>query len=113
MGKLQFTFDVDPDANGVYDGRELAKQFIGAAFKLLVPYVDGCPACADNLMTAIANDVMEQLHEEGRQQGGLESGTYSTGDPASKALRVREHLDASKEETAAILGITGEGHTHH
>jgi hypothetical protein len=113
MGKLTFTFDIDPDEHGVYDGRELAEQFINAAFQVLVPYVDGCPACADTLMSAIANRVMGELHDEGRKEGKLPRAYFALGEQADKWDRINAHLAASKEETAAIMGVTSEGHTHH
>jgi hypothetical protein len=34
---IEFTFDVKPDEHGIFDGRELARQFISSAFRLLVP----------------------------------------------------------------------------
>jgi hypothetical protein len=52
---LEFTYHVEPDENGVFDGRELARQLIGNAYRLLVPYVKACPACTDSLFSAIAN----------------------------------------------------------
>jgi hypothetical protein len=36
---LEFTYRVEPDENGFFDGRELVRQLIGNAYRLLVPYV--------------------------------------------------------------------------
>jgi hypothetical protein len=52
----EFTFAVEPDEHGIFDGRELARKFIGSAYHLLVPYVS---ACADNPFSAMANGVIE------------------------------------------------------
>jgi len=41
--RLEFTIRVEPDEHGVFDGRELARQLIGNAYRLLVPYVRACP----------------------------------------------------------------------
>jgi hypothetical protein len=39
---LEFTIRVEPDENGVFDGRDMARQLIGNAYRLLlVPYVSG------------------------------------------------------------------------
>jgi hypothetical protein len=68
---LEFTYRVEPDEHGVCDGRELARQMIGNAYRLLVPYVNACPACADKLFGVIANRTIEELHQDAREKGQL------------------------------------------
>ena len=60
---LELKFDVKADEHGVFDGRELAQELIGTAYRLLAPYVHACPACTDTLFTVIANRVIDQLHQ--------------------------------------------------
>jgi hypothetical protein len=68
---LEFTIRVEPDENGVFDGREMARQLIGNAYRLLVPYVSACPACSDNLFSAIANRTSESfISARGTLAGG-------------------------------------------
>jgi hypothetical protein len=95
---IEFTFKVEPDENGIFDGRELARHFVGSAYRLLVPYVSACPACADNLFSAIANGVIDQLHREGSERGKMEGFFMSTrsGDERDAGER------ASERRTAAI-----------
>jgi hypothetical protein len=101
---IEFTFDVTPDENGVFDGRELARKFIGSACHLLVPYVSACPACCDNLFSAIANGVIEELHREGRERGKLEGFFMTTGDdPEQRTAAQKAHLAAAREETVELL----------
>lgn len=59
--QIELIFDVVPDEFGVIDGRKLAQELISAAYQILVPYVRGCPACADNLFSGIANQAIEEL----------------------------------------------------
>ena len=40
---LEFTYHVEPDENGVFDGRELARQLIGNAFRLACPLRESLP----------------------------------------------------------------------
>jgi len=57
------TSAIEPDEHGVFDGREMARQLIGNAYRVLVPYVSGCPACTDNLFGVIANRTIEEIHQ--------------------------------------------------
>ena len=78
---LELTYTVEPDEHGVIDGRDLARQMIGNAYRLLVPYVSACPACADNLFTAIANQALDAMHEDARAKGKLAGFFYSVRPP--------------------------------
>ena len=74
---LELKFDVKADEHGVFDGRELAQELIGTAYRLLAPYVDGCPACTDTLFTVIGNRVIDQLHQHKGE--ALSGGFYYMG----------------------------------
>lgn len=109
---LEFSFDVTPDEHGVYDGRELARRFLAAAFQVLTPYVSGCPACTDTLFSTLANDVLAELHELGRQTGQLPSATYALGPQEDRDMRQQQHLEAASAAVARMLREAGQQHSH-
>jgi hypothetical protein len=112
---LEFTYDVAPDEHGIFDGRELARQFIGNAYRLLVPYVAACPACADNLFSAIANRTIEELHQEARDKGKLAGFFMSTRTGTERDQGEKAHLEAARDATIELLReATGaaEPHSH-
>jgi hypothetical protein len=109
---LEFTYNVEPDEHGVFDGRELARQLIGNAYRLLVPYVRACPACADNLFSAIANRTIEELHQEARNKGKLAGFSTSARTGGDREAGITAHLDAATPETIKLLREVGELHEH-
>ena len=106
---LEFSFDIQPDERGVFDGRELARQFFGMAFHVLNPYVNGCPACVDALFSNIANKVMSELHERGLKHS---LAVYALGPDEDKDDRIQAHLEAASATTGAILREADEHHEH-
>jgi len=112
---LELTYTVEPDEHGVIDGRDLARQMIGNAYRLLVPYVSACPACADNLFTAIANQALDAMHEDARAKGKLAGFFYSVRPPGPERDEgEKAHLAAARDKTVALLlKATGaEPHQH-
>ena len=106
---LELSFPIAPDGHGVFDGRELARYLIASAYRALVPYVDGCPACTDNLFSVLANGVIEDLQKNGLTDCNL----MTTLDPdlPTRAEAEAAHLKATEETTRAMLeGI--EQHHH-
>ena len=88
---------------GAVDGRELAAEMIAGAWKLLLPYAKGCPACAENMLEALA------AREIGKM---TESESWKKKDPAmrfwDRGVEDREsawtaHIDRTKEATMAVL----------
>ncbi|MFF9554118.1 hypothetical protein [Methylobacterium fujisawaense] len=57
------SFEVEVDDDRVVDGRRHAATLIHQAYRLLMPYVGDCPACADQLFSVVANQIIEQIHE--------------------------------------------------
>ena len=47
---IELGYDSDPDEFGIHDGRQLARQLIADAYRLLIPYVNACPICAADLL---------------------------------------------------------------
>jgi hypothetical protein len=111
---IELSYDIDADENGMFDGRKLARQLIGDAFRLLVPYVHSCPGCTDALFTVIANDIMGELHEQSRESGQLQGFMFCTEeDPAKRAEIEKVHLAAASAETARLLKQAAEQtHSH-
>ena len=109
---LEFTFDVKPDEHGVYDGRDLARQFIGTAYRLLVPYVNACQPCADALFMVVANRVIEELHQRGHDKGRLEGFFYSALKGEERESGWQAHFAAATDATLEMLRDAGATHEH-
>jgi hypothetical protein len=62
---IELGYDSDPDEYGIHDGRELARQLVADAYRLLIPYVNACPDCTGNLLTAICNQVADAVRRDG------------------------------------------------
>lgn len=60
---LEFSYNFEPDEDGVFDGRDIARQMITDAYKLLAIYASDDPekgrsqACADQLFETVANEI--------------------------------------------------------
>jgi hypothetical protein len=111
---LEFTIRVEPDEHGVFDGREMARQLIGNAYRLLVPYVRACPACTDSLFSAIANRTIEEIHQADREEGKLAGQIMSTRTGEERTAGEKAHLEAATAATLELLReATGaEPHEH-
>ena len=105
-GYLELRYKIEPDAHGVFDGRELARALIANAYRLLMPYVNGCPACSDNLFTVIANETIAEIHED--EDTGI---VMAAG---ASAAQKAAHFEEAKDETKELLARAGEfgGHDH-
>ena len=95
---LQLTYEITPDGEGMFDGRELARLLIEDAFKALTPYAALCPACSDALFTRIANEVLAAQHREGREKGKLPSAVWAL-DKAAPEIR-EAHFERARAELA-------------
>lgn len=99
---VEIRFNVEEDQYGVFSGLDLAREMIADAYQLLATYVDGCPACADDLFTVLANQEMLALH--GQQDENSEVPTLflaAGGDEGTEA--VRQHLKAARAAVEALL----------
>jgi hypothetical protein len=107
---LEFTIRVEPDEHGVFDGRELARQLIGNAYRLLVPYVKACPACSDTLFSAIANRTIEEIHQDAREKGGKLAGSImSARTGEERTAGEKAHFEEATAATIQLLReATGE-----
>lgn len=74
--RLDIGFDVNTDDEEVVDGISLAKAMIENGYRFLIPYVKGCPACADTLFSAFANQAIEEIHRENLEDGHLGGGVF-------------------------------------
>ena len=107
---VELDFDVEPDANGIIDGRELARGMIEAAYALLAPYVNACPACTDALFSAVANGAIEDIHRGG---GGQVPGRIMNVEADPDGARWRKHVAETGSLTKAMLGTPDEPrHVH-
>jgi hypothetical protein len=106
---LELKFDVKPDEHGVFDGRDLAEQLIYVAYRLLVPYVNACPACTDSLFTVIANNVIENLHHG---DGMLPGTVYAKGEGEERHKAETAHFNATVDRTRELLRQGNATHDH-
>lgn len=111
---LQFEYNIDPDENAVFDGREIAKGLIRDAFRFLIPYAQGCPACADNLFSALANAAISEEHEH-KKTGEFLDRAVVFFDPrleeTARADAWEAHIEATKPTTVELLR-SGDQHNH-
>jgi hypothetical protein len=96
---IELGYVSDRDEYGIHDGRDLARQLIADAYKLLVPYVNACPVCADNLFTAIAGQVTEAVRREGMPSIVL----WDTRPGLDKPTAAAAHLRAAGARTSELL----------
>ncbi len=103
---LNLEYDDVPCDNGVFDGVELAEQLINDAYKLLVPYAEACPACSDHLFTAVANEVLENIHGEAKEKDNNSIlALYQVENEEEKKCAMEKHLERHQARTAQLLEL--------
>lgn len=100
---VEIRFNVEQDENGVFSGLDLAREMIADAYRLLAAYVDGCPACADDLFTVLANQEMLALHGQRDGTGEVPTLFLAAGSDEGKEQAVRQHVQATRAEVDALL----------
>jgi hypothetical protein len=100
---VEINFTVEKDANGVFNGLDLARDMIAKAYQLLAAYVDGCPACADDLFTVLANQEMLALHRQQAETGAVPTLLLAAGGEAGQGEAVRQHLQVMRANVEALL----------
>jgi hypothetical protein len=97
-GTLQLDFAITPDEDGVFDGRDLARGLVQAAYRLLVPYTHACPACTDAMFSAVANDAISEMLAEAKPTGTM----MVNGDDPGHRLFLK-HREATYSKTESLL----------
>ena len=97
-GTLQLDFAITPDEDGVFDGRDLARGLVQAAYRLLVPYTHACPACTDAMFSAVANDAISEVLAEAEPTGTM----IVNGDDPGHRLFLK-HMEATHGKTESLL----------
>jgi hypothetical protein len=104
---IELGYESDPDEFGIHDGRKLARQLIADAYRLLIPYVNACPTCAEELLRALSGQVAKEVGEKGMTsivfwdaQRGLD-----------KASATATHLRNAHARTAEML-VGAAAHEH-
>ncbi|WP_152048843.1 hypothetical protein [Aureimonas psammosilenae] len=98
-------FDVDVDQDLVVDGRSHAADLIERAYRLLMPYVNDCPACSDQMFSIIANQVIATIQVE--EVSGV---VKFLGEEADFQAAAAAHIERQQASTVRMLGTT---QTHH
>lgn len=96
---IELGYVSDRDEYGVHDGRDLARQLITDAYKLLVPYVNACPECAEGLLAAIAKQVTEAVRKDGMPSIVL----WDTRPGLDKPTAAAAHLRKAGARTSELL----------
>jgi hypothetical protein len=102
---VTWSIDIKADEFGIYDGRVIAQEHIAEAIRLLLPYVDGKPGPAAEIMSALVNGAAIILQREidvnkGQQWGVHYDDEIVRGD-VEQALK--KHVEATKDVTTALL----------
>jgi hypothetical protein len=96
---IELGYDSDPDEFGVHDGCALARQLIGDAYRLIIPYAGGCPERSDALLAALAAQVAAEV-----RRSGMASIVFSDSRRGlDKAAASAAHLRAAQARTAELL----------
>jgi hypothetical protein len=105
LKKIQLSYSgVAPDQHNVFDGRQLGRELIAGAYKLSLSYVGGCPTCADNLFTVIANEAMREIHDTKDAHGKVRGQILTDGiDAEAQHDHCQRHLNDTGHRTQDIL----------
>lgn len=101
---IELSYNIAPDAHKVIDGRDLAKALISDAYRFLIAYANGCPACTNGLFSAIANEAIDEewAHmEDGRLRPGAFFCTAQSAEERAEFFTA--HKEATKARTVALL----------
>jgi hypothetical protein len=89
MAMIELGYDSEPDEYGIHDGRDLARQLVADAYRLLIPYVNACPACAGGLLGVICAQVAEAVRKDGMPSIVLWDARRGLDKPTAAAAHVR------------------------
>lgn len=110
---IELSYNLHPDDEGIFDGRELARAMISDAFQLLVPYAHHCPACANNLFTVIANEELDAVHALGKERGRLPAAVMGIDKQGvDKQEAMARHIKTTQALTRSLLEKAGAYHPH-
>jgi hypothetical protein len=86
---IELGYDSEPDEYGIHDGRDLARQLVADAYRLLIPYANACPDCAGALLGVICAQVAEAVRKDGMPSIVLWDARRGLDKPTAAALHVR------------------------
>ena len=99
---IDLGYDSRPDEYGIHDGRELARQLVADAYRLLIPYVNACPDCAGSLLTAICDQVADAVRQDGMRSIVFWESRPSLDKPTAAAAHLRRAGARTGELLAAM-----------
>lgn len=107
---LELSYPIDPDENEVFDGLELSQMMIQNAACLILPYVNGCRGCLDEMFIKLANRILDDLHR--RIENGEKVGFSFSAKPEGpeRTAAVAAHVADGAEIVRALLEG---GNAHH
>lgn len=100
---LQFDYEAAPDEDGIYDGRTLARELIADAYKLLVPYGDGCRSCVDDLFMALVNEEIAGIYAEAEREGFVPNIILGRDEAEALEARMQRHKARTSAATEALM----------
>lgn len=86
---IELGYVSEPDEYGIHDGRDLARQLIADAYKLLIPYASACSDCTEVLFSAVARHVMQEVHQKGMPAIVLWDARPALDKPTAAAAHLR------------------------
>jgi hypothetical protein len=96
---IELGYVSEHDEYGIHDGRKLARQLIADAYKMLIPYANACPHCAEDLFAAVSGQAIEAIRREGMQSIVLWDRKPGLDKPTATAA----HLRSAQAHTAELL----------
>jgi hypothetical protein len=108
---LEFRYPAEIDRNGVANGIELSRLLIHDAVSLMLPYVDGCPACLDAMFAKIANRVLEDHHHRLKENENASLFFSNKPEGSEQEMALAAHKEDNLEVVRAL--IESEDQHHH
>ena len=103
---IELEFSSRMDRDGVFDGRELAGALVQEAYRMLLPYVGECPACAETLFGVVADRALAEITGKVMRAGsGYATKTFQDSDMTQEqaAFAFEQHRRETQHETDALM----------
>lgn len=102
--ELAFDYTVELDG-GVVDGRKLAAQMVGDAWRMLLPYVKDCPACAENMLGALLAGEIEKVVTGEDWKTKVPAIRFWDKNVTDREAAFDAHVERTSGATAALLRV--------
>ncbi|GJL59700.1 MAG: hypothetical protein NPIRA03_25570 [Nitrospirales bacterium] len=107
--ELALDYTVQCDPNGVVDGRSLAKEMIGDAFKLLATYGYPCIGCCSIFFNQICDEVLAEMDQARNTTGQVPTLHFCMKDHGGKDQQNKVFLEHVEKVRGEIKKAIKEG----